>query len=155
MTDGFESTPADGGATDQAKEKAHEAVDQAKDKAQEAAGHAKNRLATEVDGRSTALAGTYRHPLDDVRVVGPDEGAVAVDRGGAGPHVADLEHDRAVGKGQSHEIGQRRSFLGVPSNDELAHVPDATTRGDLPSGTGKAVARCCRAKLPTSSVAGP
>jgi ElaB/YqjD/DUF883 family membrane-anchored ribosome-binding protein len=69
MTEGFESTPDNGGATDQAKEKAQEAAGQAKDKAQEAAGQAKNRLASEVDTRSTQAGEQLRSSADDVRGV--------------------------------------------------------------------------------------
>jgi hypothetical protein len=59
MTEGFENTPeTDGGATDQAKEKAREA-----------AGQAKNRLATEVDTRSTQAGDQLRSTADDVRSV--------------------------------------------------------------------------------------
>jgi hypothetical protein len=69
MTEGFESTPSNSGATDQAKEKAQEAAGQAKDKAQQAAGQAKNRLASEVDTRSTHAGEQLRSSADDVRGV--------------------------------------------------------------------------------------
>jgi hypothetical protein len=71
MTEPYESTPTndDGGATDQAKAKAQEAAVQTKEKAQEAAGKAKNRLATEVDGRSTQAGEQLRSTADDVRSV--------------------------------------------------------------------------------------
>jgi hypothetical protein len=66
MTQGFENSPSsDGGAADQAKEKA----DQAKEKAQQAAGKAKNRLATEVDTRSTQAGEQLRSTAGDVRSV--------------------------------------------------------------------------------------
>jgi uncharacterized protein YjbJ (UPF0337 family) len=69
MTEGVESTPGHGGATDQPKEKAQEAAEQAKDKAQQAAGQAKNRLASEVDTRSTQAGEQLRSSADDVRGV--------------------------------------------------------------------------------------
>jgi ElaB/YqjD/DUF883 family membrane-anchored ribosome-binding protein len=70
MTEVRGSTAANaGGATDQAKEKAQQATDQAREKAQEAAGKAKNRLATEVDTRSTQAGEQLRSTSDDVRSV--------------------------------------------------------------------------------------
>jgi hypothetical protein len=59
MTQGFENSPSsDGGAADQAKEKA-----------QQAAGKAKNRVATEVDTRSTQAGEQLRSTAGDVRSV--------------------------------------------------------------------------------------
>ncbi len=66
MAETYQSAPADGGG---AKEKAQEAADQARDKASEAAGEAKNRLAAEVDTRSTQAGEQLRTTADDVRSV--------------------------------------------------------------------------------------
>jgi hypothetical protein len=73
MTDVRHDTPAESaGAGAQAKERTQEVAGQAQEKAQEAAGQAKNRLAAEVDQRSTQAGEQLRSTAGDVRSVGDE-----------------------------------------------------------------------------------
>jgi hypothetical protein len=60
------------GTGDQARQKAQEVAGQAQEKAQEAAGQAKNRLAVQVDQRSTQAGERLRSTAGDVRSVGEE-----------------------------------------------------------------------------------
>ena len=85
----------------------------------------------EIDGRATPATVAHRHPLHDVGVFGPLEGAVAVHLRRPRPHVAHLQHDRTVRQRQPHQIRQRGTLLRVPGHDELPHVrhPPASRSG--------------------------
>jgi gas vesicle protein len=60
------------GAGDQTKQKAQEVAGQAQEKAHEAAGQAKNRLAVEVDRRSSEAGERLQSTAGDVRSVGQE-----------------------------------------------------------------------------------
>jgi hypothetical protein len=66
------TTAGSAGATDQARDKAQEVAGQAQEKAQQAAGQAKNRVAVEVDNRSTQAGEQLRSTAGDVRSVGEE-----------------------------------------------------------------------------------
>jgi hypothetical protein len=72
----------------------------------------------QVDRDPASLAGANRDALDDLRILGPALGAVAVDLRGPRPAVARLEHQLAVREWQPDQERQRRIRIWVGSNLE-------------------------------------
>ena len=79
----------------------------------------------EIDRDAAALAGADRDLLDDLGVLGPALGAVAVDLRGPRPAVARLEHELAVGSGSRIRNGS------VESGSGLAATSNRATRADV------------------------
>jgi hypothetical protein len=71
-TDQSDQQQQNGGAADQAREKAGEVADQAREKASEAAGEARGRLREQVDERSTKLGDQVGSTASDLRTVGEE-----------------------------------------------------------------------------------
>lgn len=95
----------------------------------------------EVDGRAPARAGARRDALDDVRVLGPPVGAVAVELGRTRPHVLGLEHDPSP-SGMRTRYGNRLSGSGLRAMRKSSTTVTSLseTRDDTPTSRAPSVA---------------
>ena len=76
----------------------------------------------EIDRHPAPLAGTDRDPFDDLGVIGPAVGAMAVDLRGPRPAIARLEHELPAGQWQADQERQRRVGVGVGGDLEESHA---------------------------------
>jgi hypothetical protein len=117
------ASPSDGGAKDQAKDKAQQVAGQAQEKAQEAKGQARDKLRSQVDERSTQYGEQIRSQASDLRSVGDqlrqqgktgpakiaDQAAERAER--AGNWLADTDADQILNEIES--FGRRNPWAVV------------------------------------------